>query len=742
MSANITPFNSDGGFTTAGNITGGTANLVAINGPSDAFFDIKVTDSGPGASLQLGDWDIAGFPKSLVQVSDNVHIVTGVTTGGGDWNFDTNGDVTVPGDILAQEGNDLAVQVFNPTAEGGVTYVVQNRQVDLDYDRTTQFEVAPANIILSTDVSGNRYQWIFDNTGNLTLPTDSFRVNYANGDPVSISGTYGDSNVVSLMGAFDNNPIGNISSISNIGSINNVGSIEVNGDGSYYIYQNPTGAGASIGMYYNEQQNGFNIDANGVGIYTSDGSYHNWLFGTDAVTTFPGSIQGSEGQTWTIQGGNSVPYQDSPLNIRGSQGNASIDGRDVNIEGGFGNNGGNVNITGGSAIGNILGNVNINSGASIWTFGNTGNTTFPNGAVFTGYDLYAAANSYIELAGSNDNTYVGLDNNSVFIQTDWNNSQKQWTFDSAGNLTLPGNLTLSNGAVIRDTAGNAVAFGLAAGANTQGASAVAIGLDAGQNNQGFISIAIGAGAGANGQGQAAVAIGTDTGANIQGIEAIAIGFKAANQNQGQQSIAIGKRAGYNNQGNNSIILNATGDALDQTTANTFTVAPVRNDNSNVAEVMFYNTASKEITYGNTISVAGNVTGNYFVGNGSQLSGVATQVTGSWDVPVGNSTQSFTVNSGTYSMWVDCSIPNGILVWNATATVTNTNVPVIGQQFAWVYNGGGTPIDFTSIPNQFVGTANAIVRSNTAPSSTTNRFDFGIRNTSGGNVTVRYGYTEL
>jgi len=46
--------------------------------------------------------------------------------------------------------------------------------------------------------------------------------------------------------------------------------------------------------------------------------------------------------------------------------------------------------------------------------------------------------------------------------------------------------------------------------------------------------------------------------------------------------------------------------LDQTTANTFTVAPVRNDNSNIAEVMFYNTSSKEITYGNTISVTGNV----------------------------------------------------------------------------------------------------------------------------------------
>jgi hypothetical protein len=156
-----------------------------------------------------------------------------------------------------------------------------------------------------------------------------------------------------------------------------------------------------------------------------------------------------------------------------------------------------------------------------------------------------------------------------------------------------------------------------------------------------------------------------------------------------------------------------------------------------------NSANIVATVSNTgVAVTGNVTANYFVGSGSLLSGVATKITGSWTVPTGNSTQSFTVASGTYQLWVDCNIPNGILAWNATATVTNSNVPVVGQQFAWVYNGGGTPIDFTSIPNQFVGTGNTIVRSSVSPSTTTNRFDFGINNTSGGNVTVSYGYVKI
>lgn len=143
------------------------------------------------------------------------------------------------------------------------------------------------------------------------------------------------------------------------------------------------------------------------------------------------------------------------------------------------------------------------------------------------------------------------------------------------------------------------------------------------------------------------------------------------------------------------------------------------------------------------STVGNVAGANFIGDGSQLTGVASKATGSWSVTAGTNTYSFTVPSnGTYAMWVRGNIPNGIIAWNGIATVTNTNVPIVGQQYAWVYNGAGTPIDFVSIPNQFTGTGNTIVRSNAAPSTTTNRFDFSINNTSGSTQTVNYGYITL
>jgi hypothetical protein len=138
--------------------------------------------------------------------------------------------------------------------------------------------------------------------------------------------------------------------------------------------------------------------------------------------------------------------------------------------------------------------------------------------------------------------------------------------------------------------------------------------------------------------------------------------------------------------------------------------------------------------GNTFAV------NY--ANGTPVD-VVTRFEGTWTVPTGNSTQSFTVTPGnTYHMWVEGNIPNGIVSWNATASITNTNVPVVGAQYAWVYNGGGTPIDFTSIPNQFVGTANTIVRSSGTGVTNTNVFAFGINNTSGSTQVVRYGWVQI
>jgi hypothetical protein len=167
---------------------------------------------------------------------------------------------------------------------------------------------------------------------------------------------------------------------------------------------------------------------------------------------------------------------------------------------------------------------------------------------------------------------------NILIRTNTDETAKVWTFGDDGSLTLP------NGAVIRDTAGSSVGFGAGAGTISQGS----------------LAVAVGAGAGYTGQGQNSVAVGASAGATEQGIEAVAVGVLAGYIEQGANAVAIGNSAGYANQAANSIILNATGVQLNQTTANTFTVAPIRNA-SGTDGILQYNTTTKEVSYSNSVT---------------------------------------------------------------------------------------------------------------------------------------------
>lgn len=192
-------------------------------------------------------------------------------------------------------------------------------------------------------------------------------------------------------------------------------------------------------------------------------------------------------------------------------------------------------------------------------------------------------------------------------------------------------LQLANGAIIKDTSGDAVAFGQNAGTITQGLQAVAIGDSAGYNNQGAYGVAIGYGAGNVNQGQTAVAIGINAGitnqgaygiaignssgggqgqysialgydsGGQQGTSSIAIGEQAAKGNTsaaGINSISIGKLAGFESAAANSIILNASGLNMSSATEGFF-VNPVRytaTQDATYDGIAFYNSNTKEVRY--------------------------------------------------------------------------------------------------------------------------------------------------
>jgi hypothetical protein len=118
------------------------------------------------------------------------------------------------------------------------------------------------------------------------------------------------------------------------------------------------------------------------------------------------------------------------------------------------------------------------------------------------------------------------------------------------------------------------------------------------------------------------------------------------------------------------------------------------------------------------------------------------IVGTWSLSTGANTVSFTVvGDESYIMWVNGNIPNGIVNWNATVTLSNPNVPVIGVQYAWYYLDGNALV-LTSIPSQIVGISGTISTSSTPGLSNSNIFTFGITNNSISSQIIYYGYTKV
>lgn len=198
-----------------------------------------------------------------------------------------------------------------------------------------------------------------------------------------------------------------------------------------------------------------------------------------------------------------------------------------------------------------------------------------------------------------------------------------------------------------------------------------------------------------------------------------------------------------------------------------TFSSVTTTQLNVQSVAFTGTGAVTIASGNdlNLSAVGNVSINgetlsnvafsgayvdltgkptLFSGSYNDLTNkpnIVEKTTGSWTLAAGANTVSLTVPiNGTYSIWVNGNIPNGIVTYTATVVVTNTNVPVVGSSYGWYYADGNALV-LTVIPTHIVGTANNI-STYTVATTTANVFTFGITNNSGSDQVVNWGYTKL
>ena len=185
-------------------------------------------------------------------------------------------------------------------------------------------------------------------------------------------------------------------------------------------------------------------------------------------------------------------------------------------------------------------------------------------------------NSYTRIAVSNN----GLTWNEVGVETGTTQSTvyNPWSFNNDGSFTMA---TGANTGIITvpDGWGENIYFGTNA-----------------PSFDGIRITGIGHNAARYGPGSDVVAVGSNAGNTNQGATAIAIGSNAGQQNQGANAIAIGYAAASSHQPVNQIEINATGESLAGSNTNALYVAPIRSDLHNTKVIMYYNTATKEVTY--------------------------------------------------------------------------------------------------------------------------------------------------
>ena len=262
---------------------------------------------------------------------------------------------------------------------------------------------------------------------------------------------------------------------------------------------------------------------------------------------------------------------------------------------------------------------------------------------------------------------------------------------------------------------SAVAIGGNAGLTAQGDASVAVGIGSGASNQGNNAVAVGNAAGNVAQGIASVAVGIGAGQTNQGAGAVAIGSAAGQAAQGANAIAIGEEAGSINQTANSICINATGVAVQTTTAGLY-IDPIvagpaiANPVPAATQFLTYDTATKEITYRDGAGIGGGGGGGTPITNTVPW-GFETAITGSTGVmtsapavdfmfnlfsaQVSNLYDPTTPSPPLYSnvvmceCYVNCVIPEAVFIPNlpySTGTTNGLNDPaaagVPATQILW------------------------------------------------------------
>lgn len=228
---------------TNGNVAIGVNNNAAswtfavdgiIYNKSEADYKVLVSDpndDGYGVKHYVNDGTQDLSTTSLE--ADNFRIYTDLPGGGYEWRFNRDTLQVSNNSFIRGFDSNVTIQSMYAGSNGTASLQSVSNANDPNVFSTFDATTTGANIKIYNggSNSGVEYSWQFDNTGNLTLPGNTFSVNYANGTAVSLGGgsSYGDSNVSTFLAAYGSNTVSTTGNVTS-GNINTGGVVSASGN--------------------------------------------------------------------------------------------------------------------------------------------------------------------------------------------------------------------------------------------------------------------------------------------------------------------------------------------------------------------------------------------------------------------------------------------------------------------------------------------------------------------------------
>ena len=371
------PFNSDGGFSTTGNVVADNLLILGNIGPSAISSpapSINGFDSINSVTLSAsGNVTAANFFGNGSQL-------TGVTATANTGNVTFN-DTTISTDP-ATAGIDVYLRGGTATgcgAVGGNSIILSG---------LGPYGSGSGNVVIKTG-NGHTTTWAFDSTGNLTLPSNSSSINYANGQPFS-GGPVNTGNVtfndITIQGTGDEYGYSGLYLAPGTNSTANLQYLRVRG-GDYPTHIHlDTGNNSYFDQYFGADSRFVKLEANGNIVINADdyvGNGASWTFGTTGNLTLPAN-------TFAVNYANGTPV---PL---GTGAGVSIVPNDVTYTTGslYGNANPGFTVVAGQNDDDDAYSIPVDyieflgnsySSGNVWLVSNSYLTFGPNGADYTDY---------------------------------------------------------------------------------------------------------------------------------------------------------------------------------------------------------------------------------------------------------------------------------------------------------------------------------------------------------------------